>query len=283
MQDMDKHASEFKINLDDDPPDSPLQEGMEDLRIEKLSHRVTLFSILIPGLIGVILFFAYVDIKKRVISLHDTGTDKVQSLSKEMEDRLSSLIVQYAKLESSVKKEFSSVSKTTSSLEKNLKKTTKAMDTISASKADKNELTQTLASIQTDLKNATHKIKTVDEKLAKETAKLTQHNDKLGKETAKLTQHLDQVRNDLKRIQADISDLSSSRMEKKDIDLGFENQKKDYQKQIEGLRNNFQYITNDLQKKIRGLEKRLQIQESRPIAVPHQVGDGDITEQDIRD
>ncbi len=264
---MDKDASEFKINLDDNPPDSPLQEGMEDLRIEKLNHRVTLFSILIPALIGIILFFAYVDIKKRVISLHDTGTDKVQSLSKEMEDRLSSLIVQYAKLESSVKKDFSSVSETTSSLEKNLKKTTKAIDTISASKADKKELTQTLASIRTDLKNAAHKIKTAD--------------DKLGKETAKLTQHLDKVQNDLKRIQVDISDLSSSRIEKKDIDLGFENQKKDYQKQIEGLRRNFEHITNDLQKKIRGLERRLQAQESRPIAVPHQIGD--IMEQDITD
>jgi chromosome segregation ATPase len=279
MQDIDKDPSEFKINLDDNPPDSPLQEGMEDLRIEKLNHRVTLFSILIPGLIGIILFFAYVDIKKRVISLHDTGTDKVQSLSKEMEDRLSSLIVQYAKLESSIKKDFSSLRETTSSLEKNLKKTTTAINTISASKADKNELKQTLASIGTDLKNDRHKIKTVEDKLGKETAKLTQHNDKFGKATAKLTQHLDKVQNDLKRIQADISDLSSSRMEKKDIDLGFENQKKDYQKQIEELRSNFQYITNDLKKKIRGLEKRLQIQESRPIAVPHQMGD--IMEQDI--
>ncbi|MBW2011553.1 MAG: hypothetical protein JRG68_05720 [Deltaproteobacteria bacterium] len=281
MQDMDKDVSEFKINLDDNPPDSPLQEGMEDLRIEKLNRRITLFSIFIPVLIGIILFFAYVDIKKRVTSLDDTGTDKVQSLSKEMEGRLSSLIVQYAKLESSVQKNFSSVSQTTSSLEKNLKKTTKAIDTLSTSKADKKELTQTLASIQTDFKNAVHKLKTADDKLGKETAKLTQHDDKFSKETAKLTQHLDKVKNDLKRIQADISALSSSRIEKKDIDLGFENQKKDYQKQIEGLRSNFQYIRNDLRKRIRELEKRLQIQEARPIAIPHQMGD--IMEQNITD
>lgn len=265
MQDTDKESSEFKINLDDNEPDAPFREEIDVLRIEKLNQRITFFSIFIPGLIGIILFFAYFDIKKRVISVHDTGTDKVQTLSKEMEAKLSSLSAQYAELESLLEKDFSSLRKTTSVLKENLNKTTKAIDKISVSKADKKRLTEALSSLRKDINDAEHKIKTA--------------GDKFDQETTKLAKSIDKTQNDLQGIQVDLSALSSNQIKKKDLDLRFENEKKDYQRQLGRVKTNFEDITNDLQKKIRGLERRLQAQESRPIAVPHQIGD--IMEQDI--
>ena len=47
---------EFKFSADDQDPESFYQEEIKDLRVEKLSQRITLFSILLPILIGVAIF-----------------------------------------------------------------------------------------------------------------------------------------------------------------------------------------------------------------------------------
>jgi chromosome segregation ATPase len=265
MQDTYNKSSEFKINPGDNEPDAPFREEIDGLRIEKLNQRVTFFSILIPVLIGIIIFFAYLDIKKRVSHVNDTGTDKVQTLSKEMEARISSLSVQHAELEFSVKKDFSSLGKTTSVLKENLNKTTKTIDRISASKADKKKLTEALSSLGKEINDAGHKIKTV--------------GNKFDQETTKLARGLDTTQKDLKRIQKELAALSSNQIKKKEFDLRFENEKKDYHRQLGGVKRDFEDIMNDLQTKTRGLERRLQILESRPIAIPHQIGE--IMEQDI--
>jgi hypothetical protein len=64
IADMENNSpSNFKIRLDDDNPEAIFKEEMDDLRIEKLSQRLTIMTILVPILIGVILFIAYFDIK----------------------------------------------------------------------------------------------------------------------------------------------------------------------------------------------------------------------------
>ncbi len=49
----ERKPSEFRFNVDDQEPDEFYHEEMKDLRVEKLSQRITLISILLPCLIAV--------------------------------------------------------------------------------------------------------------------------------------------------------------------------------------------------------------------------------------
>jgi len=118
----EKDTSDFKIGIDDESQEHRFQEEMENTRIKKLSNRITFISILIPCLIGVIIFLAYLDIKKRVATVHDTGTTEVKNLSKDLEEKLSDLTSKYKQLEDS----FSKIENHTSSLQTKLNEATTA-------------------------------------------------------------------------------------------------------------------------------------------------------------
>ena len=60
----EENSPEFQFNGDDQDPDELYQEEMKDLRVEKLNQRITLFSILLPCLLVIILYFGYRDLKK---------------------------------------------------------------------------------------------------------------------------------------------------------------------------------------------------------------------------
>ncbi len=81
----EKKPSEFRFNADDQEPDEFYQEEMKDLRLEKLSHRITLISILLPCLIAVAIYFGYRDLTGRVHRGRDSGNLEVQKLSNQME------------------------------------------------------------------------------------------------------------------------------------------------------------------------------------------------------
>jgi archaellum component FlaC len=99
-----KNPDEFNIRFsDNDPIDdkSAMREEIIEQRLEKLSIRVTLISILVPVLIFVIFTVAYLDMKSRIFSMHDTGVDELQKLSRDLESKFSSLSVRFAKFEDS--------------------------------------------------------------------------------------------------------------------------------------------------------------------------------------
>ena len=277
----EKEPSDFNIRINEESPDSQFHEEIQDLRIKKLSNRITLILILIPCLISVILFVAYLDIKKRISIIHDTGTTKVQGLSKDLESRFSSLSVQYAKLEDSIAKKISSIEKTGSSLKTDLKKTKKEIDKINSSKTDKKELTstaakidKTLARIHKDLKNSASKIKAID--------------GKFDNKLAKLAETVDKAKIELNKLQADISSLSSVKIDKKALDLALENKEKIYLQNLSQTTKNLKDKIKSIEKKIkttmlRGLPASKQVPAKKPASKTTIPKPGDIIEQDIRE
>ena len=79
---------------DDEYADSLFREEMKDLRVEKLNQRVTIITILIPCLIGVILFIAYRDLTGKVSQSEFSGSKEVQALSEELEEKFAQLTKQ---------------------------------------------------------------------------------------------------------------------------------------------------------------------------------------------
>lgn len=91
MNENPEDNGQFKMRLEEGVEETPIPTQVDELRIEKLSHRVTLISILIPVLIVVVLAITYLDIKKRVAQTEDTGQLTAESLSKDVESRFETL------------------------------------------------------------------------------------------------------------------------------------------------------------------------------------------------
>jgi len=78
-------------------PSSTYHGDINTLKIDKLSNRVTIISIIIPCLIGAILIFAYLDIKERVVDVDQTKQSQVDRISQQLEEKLNALDVRIAK------------------------------------------------------------------------------------------------------------------------------------------------------------------------------------------
>ena len=222
----EKDPTKFRIRIDDQSPDNGFEEEIKDRRIEKLSQRITFVSILIPCLIAVILFVAYFDIKKRVGSMHSSG----EVVSQDLGSRIASVSEKQAKLEDMLVKK----------IEVELKEATTAIRYIrSARKADNKTLKGAIAGIEKglgpvrkDLKNAASKIKALDKNLTN-----------FGKE-------LDKAKNDLNKMQADISALSSAKIDRKALDNALNSKQKIYEQKLK-------QSADDLANKVESIRKRI--------------------------
>jgi len=102
LKDFRPDAPNFDETNTQDRPDSEIQvsnyhEEINTLKIEKLSNRVTIISIIIPCLIGAILFYAYLDIKERVVDVDQTKQNQVERISQQLEEKLNALDIKIAK------------------------------------------------------------------------------------------------------------------------------------------------------------------------------------------
>ncbi len=217
----EKNTSDFKIGIDNESPDPQFQEEMENTRIEKLSNRITFISILIPCLLGIIIFLAYLDIKERVTTVHDTGTMEVQSLSKDLEAKLSDLTSKYNEIENH-----------TSSLQAKLNEATTAIKYIrSARKTDNKKFNTSIANLEKKIKSSTNGLKNVSSEL-----KTIDTN--FNKKIANLSKKVDTMHTTLNKINSDISKLSSIKLDKKAFDSALKNEQKLYDRKLNQLERN---------------------------------------------
>jgi len=167
-------TSRFTIQ-DEEPdiPDSMYVTDAENLRIEKLSTRVTLVAVLIPCLLVIVLVVAYLDIKNRVASTQNTGTMGVQNLSKDLESRFSSLSLKQAKLEELLAENTKALETTTAAMQVKLKKTITDVKGDSETKASRSDLaaldkknSAALDALKKDVADLKASFATFDEELA---------------------------------------------------------------------------------------------------------------------
>jgi hypothetical protein len=135
-------TSRFTIHDEkEEIPDSIYAADAENLRIEKLSTRVTLVAVLIPCLLVIVLAVAYLDIKNRVVSTQNTGSIGVQNLSKDLESRFSSLSLKQAKLEEQLAENTKTMETATAALQVKINKSITEFKGNIESKANRSDLT----------------------------------------------------------------------------------------------------------------------------------------------
>lgn len=225
--------------MDDERPDLQLQDEADTSQLEKLNKRMTRLSILIPCLVGAILVAAYFNIKTHLSQVNTTGTVGVQTLSKELESKFSSLSVREAALEESMEK-------TTAALQKSSEEASTAIRYIRAARKSDNQQTadsiekieKTLASMSKNLEKISSDLKSLDQAL-----------------TQKMMNFSETGKNDVAKIRSDMAALKTAMVNKKVVDSALKDQQEIYQIALRKLASNLEDKIEHLEKKLKELEK----------------------------
>jgi len=244
------NSPEFKFDANDQDPETFYHEEIRDLRIEKLSQRITLLSILLPCIIGVAIFFAYRDLTGRVYRSQDTGSLEVQRLKGELEEiskKFNEKLITFSTTLSSQDKDFDknisakmavmnadveALNKNLKTLNDNLSQAQTTVKNLAASKADKKSQDAALAQINTALKSLEKDLQSLAA-LQKEMRALSSGikdlEKSLNRKIADIAAAAEQSSKDYSQLQTTISGLSEDKIDKDTFDLEVLKLKKNYQ------------------------------------------------------
>ncbi len=297
----DEEYPTFKFNGDDEPePEQTLyQEEARDRRIEKISHRVTIISILIPVLLGVVFYITYRDITSRVSQSQDTGAMEIQNLSTQLEDQFEALSKKYGDLETSLVQKLADLEKVDKAMKANLKKAQDMVATINATKVDKKEQQDAIAKIDTalgpirkeleslapmrkeletltpmrnELKAVTNELRSLDKDTQQQLSTLSVNIDKTLKDVTRIQSE----------IQSDMSSLSDQKLDKDTLQLELLKARKKYQIELEQTKADLDRRLSLILRKIRDLEKIAHAAPKKSGGT-NTSGSGNIVEQDIKE
>lgn len=268
-----KQPSHFRMSLDDESSDELIEEEIIDRRIEKMGHRITLVSILIPVLVAVVLVLAYLDLTNRVTSFHDSGSTEVDELSKSLEDRFSSLSVKQAKLtetagqlaatvKSSSEKQAENLKGVEKRLQDTLGQTQQKIEQINRAKADKKELEKSVGGlqkrfspIQENLKSAVSDLTKLEKNFKKELTHLNGSLADFNELLADLNKRIESQSETSKQLQADLASMSSDKVSRNDLRSAFEEEKLIYRQMVSLITKNIEGKIEALRKEIEDLRK----------------------------
>jgi septal ring factor EnvC (AmiA/AmiB activator) len=269
-----RNSSKFKIRAADEERlgDSLLTDQVEDRRFEKLNQRVTIITILIPILIGVIIFLGYLNIKEMVSQTQDMGAKELTSLAQSLESNISNITIKQAMLEETLagkiaeldKMEASvqgSIKKMEATIQGSIKKTESSLAEMQAGKADKKDIAEAvsgmdnkLAVLQIDLKASLEKLHADIKSIEK----------KMTDEFAKSFETVNKVTTSVAECQADIGLLSAEKADKKATEVVLKNQEKRLQDQTNQQFRTLEGKMESLNAGIRELEKNKSAMEKTP-------------------
>ena len=281
----DEQYSTFKFNGDEEPEaeQALYQDEAKDRRVEKLGHRVTIISILIPVLIGVVFYIAYRDITSRVSQTQDTGNMEIQNLSTQLQDKFNEISSKYGKLEASLTQKLASLEKVDKAMKANLKKAEATVSKINATKADKKDQQDAIAKIDTALNPIRQELKVLstmrnDIKTLK--ADLQSLDADVQQKLTVMSANVDKTLQNITGMQSDMSALSNQKLDRDALQLELLKAKKSYQKDLDLTKAALDKRLSSILRKVRDLEKMAQA----PLSTPKSSGGGsNIVEQEIKE
>lgn len=234
-------------------PDTLYQSDAETLRIEKLSTRITLVSVLIPCLLVVVLTVAYLDIKKRVINTQTSGSMGVQNLSKDLESRFSNLSLKQAKIEEQLLEQAKTVEATTAAVQVNLKKQTDEIKRIVAHKADQ----ATVDKLAAGVKQASSDITALRQEMTDLGAAFDKFDAELAGQIQLIADGLKRDQGRLTEIEKTAQRLDTEKMSKEALDLAMGIERLSIQEMVKDNLRKVDRKLADLNKTVDGLDRRI--------------------------
>lgn len=236
-----KNEGQFRMRMDGAVDDNVIPTQVDELRIEKLSTKVTIISIIIPVLIVVVLAITYIDIKNRVTRSEDTGTTGVENLSKDMESRFSTLSVRQANLEDLIKKMVAQNDKAIARIEVKLKKISDSSKSLKRAMVNKTQLENKTTELQQQIGNVSQAVETGHVQTAELTQALKAQMDQISTNDSQNNAHRVQVDERLNR-------LDQGKIDKAALDLALK-------LEILKLKKSYNAQLIDIQERIRRIEK----------------------------
>lgn len=269
----EENSPEFKFDDAEPEPDELYQEEMRELRVEKLSQRITLIAILLPCLLGITLYFGYRDLAGRVTQSQDAGSVEYQKLSAEMEalsKQFNQKLIAFSTTLSTQDKDFGStinekLQATNKKLDENLKSisaslksTDAAIKAISASKADKDSLEAEIAAVNAvllPLQKTVKNLETIGTELKAVSSDIENLKARLDKDLAEAAVNTAKSKKDLEQLQASVSAVASQKIDRDTLELELFKIKKHYQQLVSQALSTLNTRMDALQNEINNLDK----------------------------
>jgi chromosome segregation ATPase len=245
----DRDSSDFIIRIDDESPDSVLQEEPKVKEIKKVNLKIMLSTLFVLCLVAGFLFFAYREIEKKTIQIQKTGVNEVEILSKALETRFASISAKNAELEGVLSKKILSLEQKISSMQAAIKKKDTEIKHLEASKVETKELTRGLDKvgksinpIRKDLEKISTAIKTTERKV--------------DTKLSELNEMINNAKTALKKIKAEFSGLASEVINKEMLDKALENDRNYFRLKINQIAADMEENFSEIRKKINGIDNR---------------------------
>ena len=278
----DEEYSSFKFEGNEEPVSEQTlyQEEAKDRRLEKLGHRVTIISILIPVIIGAVFYIAYRNVSSKVIQGQDTGAMEIQNLSAQLEEKYNVLLAKYGDLEASLAQKLEALEKADKTIKNSLKEAEDTVNKINATKVDKKDQQDAIAKIDTALVPIHKELEALGplrSDLNAVTAELASLNKNFQQQMAALSTNVDQTLKDLTQVRSEVAALSERKLDRDDLELELLKARKSYQRDLDITKAALDKRLDSLLEKIKSLEKVAEA----PLAAPKSA-DGRIVEQEIK-
>ena len=231
----EKSSSEFRFDADDQETDEFYHEEMKDLRVEKLSQRLTILSILLPCLVAVAIYFGYRDLTGRMHRSRDSESQEIQNLSDQMEtlskkfnEKLvtfsTTLSAQEQNLGNSISGKLTVINNNIeglnqklNSIDQNLKQTKSAIKRLDETKADKKNLQAAMSALQSDWKTLSQNIQSVNgirQSIAAVTAELKKLENEFTAQKARVAENTGKLKKDFDSLEESVSKQLSEKIDK---------------------------------------------------------------------
>lgn len=278
-----ENSSEFRFDADDQEPDSFYHEELKDLRVEKLSQRVTLLTILLPCLLAVAVYFGYQDLTGRLSQGHGTASLEIQRLTQELDDlskEFNQKLVTFSTTLSTQDKDFGSsiegrllavykkidllqnnlksLSSLSEALKRDLKHNQVTIDKLMVSKADKKSQAVAIEKINAaiiplekellKLNALKQDLKTVSSSITKLESNLTNQLEALSTDTRQQGENYEQ-------LQVSLTELSNKAIDKDVMALEVFKLKKNFENQIAQEVSDLNQRLDTIQSEVIGIEK----------------------------
>lgn len=239
MEEKDGKTDGFQFRMDEVSPDAVLREDLQDSRIDKLGRKLVITAVLIPCLIGVVLFFLYLDLKKRVIQNQDVDSRSFQNLSRDIDSRSGDLITRLEALESALANRDSEIEKRIDSVKFRVYKAENRIKKVDKAKADKKsqqEMADNLGKLSTQLSGLD--------------TSFTENFDEI-------TAGLFKVRQDVTRLQVDITTMVKEKIDRQTLAEEISRGQKDQQQKLTTLSGNLDKRFQAIQRDLKALQSQL--------------------------
>ena len=262
-------------NLDSEDSDSLISasiyhEERNAMKINKLSNRVTIIFIIILCLIGAILYFGYLDMKKRMFDVDVTKQNQVDKISQQLEEKLNALDVKIAKNKFELDNNLPEFHKKNTSLETRITK-------LASSKADNKTINAQLDKLTKQVVNNTNQNKTTlqtIEKINEQTlSTLKTNNTQFNTIAKQIKTEIDLFKKEfntrLLKLSDDDQQIGELRKNLSLMDKKYKNLESEtasqaiVDKQIKQLENNLNNLMNTLDSRIETLNQKLEANISR--------------------